>query len=96
MKRITCGLVLLVITTPLWAGENSPPELIRQNPGAYTDNSGQSNPGNFSGAVNPRTGEFYAPAAGGGLTGTRDGRSLVPAGPSGYIDTRSGAFVPAH
>lgn len=96
MNRISGELVLLVITTTLWAGENSPPELIRQNPSAYTDNSGLNNPSNFSGATNPRTGEFYAPAAGGGLTGTRDGRLLVPAGPSGYIDTRSGAFVPAH
>lgn len=48
------------------------------------------------GAVNPATGEFYAPAGGGNLVGTRDGTLYTPAGPSGYINTRTGQFVPAH
>lgn len=48
------------------------------------------------GAVNPVTGEFYAPAGGGNLVGTRDGTLYTPAGPNGYINTRNGQFVPAH
>lgn len=48
------------------------------------------------GAVNPATGEFYAPAGAGNLVGTRDGTLFTPAGPNGYINTRTGQFVPAH
>ena len=48
------------------------------------------------GAVNPATGEFYAPAGGGNLVGTRDGTLYTPAGPNGYINTRNGQFVPLH
>ena len=48
------------------------------------------------GAVNAVTGEFYAPAGGGNLVGTRDGTLFTPAGPSGYINSRTGQFVPAH
>ena len=48
------------------------------------------------GAINPATGEFYAPAGGGNLIGTRDGTLYTPAGPSGYINTRTGQFVPVH
>jgi len=48
------------------------------------------------GAVNPVTGEFYAPAGAGNLVGTRDGTLFTPAGPNGYINTRTGQFVPAH
>ena len=51
---------------------------------------------NSRGAVNPVTGEFYAPAGGGNLVGTRDGTLFTPAGPSGYINSRTGQFVPAH
>ncbi len=96
MKSITIGLAVLAIATATLAGNNSATELVRQNPDAYPGHPNFENPSNFSGATNPRTGEFYAPAAGGALTGTRDGRLLVPAGPNGYIDTRTGAFVPAH
>lgn len=52
------------------------------------------NPPNV-GAINPRTGEFYAPA-GQGYVGTRDGTYYAPAGPSGVIDTRTGQFIPTH
>jgi hypothetical protein len=96
MNSLTIGLAVLAISTATLAGNNHAAELIRQNPGAYPGNPTTAHPGQLSGATNPRTGEFYAPAAGGGLTGTRDGRLLVPAGPNGYIDTRTGAFVPAH
>ena len=54
------------------------------------------NSNNSRGAVNPVTGEFYAPAGGGNLVGTRDGTLYTPAGPSGYINTRTDQFVPAH
>jgi hypothetical protein len=47
------------------------------------------------GAINPRTGEFYAPA-GSGYVGTRDGTYYAPAGPNGVINTRTGEFVPLH
>jgi len=53
-----------------------------------------SHPQMPTGAVDPRTGTFYAPA-GEGLVNTKDGRYLSPAGPNGYIDTRTGEFVPA-
>jgi hypothetical protein len=46
------------------------------------------------GAVDPRTGTYYAPA-GKGLVNTRDGTYLTPAGPNGYIDTRTGEFDPS-
>jgi len=45
------------------------------------------------GAINPHTGEFYAPA-GSGYVGTRDGTYYAPAGPNGVINTRSGDFIP--
>lgn len=51
---------------------------------------------NGAGAVNPVTGEFYAPAGGGNLVGTRDGTLYVPAGPNGMINTRTGEFIPLH
>jgi len=47
------------------------------------------------GAINPVTGEFYAPA-GSGYVNTRDGRYYAPAGPNGVIDTRTGQFIPVH
>ena len=52
--------------------------------------------GTSHGAINPATGEFYAPAGGGNLVGTRDGTLFTPAGSNGYINTRTGQFVPAH
>ena len=60
------------------------------------DDEGRRNTNASHGAVNPVTGEFYAPAGGGNLVGTRDGTLYTPAGPSGYINTRTGQFVPAH
>ncbi|WP_340264904.1 tetratricopeptide repeat protein [Sphingobium mellinum] len=45
------------------------------------------------GAINPRTGEFYAPS-GSGFTSTRDGTYYAPAGPNGVVDTRTGQFIP--
>lgn len=48
-----------------------------------------------SGAVNPFTGEFYAPA-GNGYVSTRTGTFFAPAGPNGVIDTRTGRFVTVH
>jgi len=48
-----------------------------------------------TGAVNPVTGEYYAPS-GRGYVGTRDGTYYAPAGPNGMIDTRSGQFIPVH
>jgi hypothetical protein len=46
------------------------------------------------GKVNPRTGEYYAPA-GSGYVG-RDGIYYAPAGPSGVINTRTGEFIPTN
>jgi len=48
-----------------------------------------------TGAVNPVTGEYYAPA-GRGYVGTRDGTYYAPAGTNGMIDTRTGQFIPVH
>lgn len=48
---------------------------------------------NNNGAINPVTGEYYAPA-GQGYVGTRDGTYYAPAGPNGVIDTRTGKFIP--
>lgn len=48
-----------------------------------------------TGATNPYTGEYYAPA-GQGYVGTRDGTYYAPAGPNGVINTRSGTFIPVH
>jgi hypothetical protein len=46
--------------------------------------------------TNTLTGEVLLPT-GRNFIGTRDGRVYVPAGPNGgLIDTRGGAFVPAH
>lgn len=47
------------------------------------------------GAINPRTGEFYAPA-GDGYVSTRNGTYFTSAGPNGVINTRTGEFVPTH
>lgn len=49
--------------------------------------------GKGNGAINPNTGEFYAPA-GDGYVGTRDGTYYAPAGPSGVTNTRTGQFIP--
>lgn len=95
MKRRMIGLAVLTLSTVTLAGNNTFNEVIRQNPYADNGNPNSGSPNTSSGAINPRTGEFYAPAAGGGLTSSRDGRLLVPAGPGGYTDTRTGAFVPA-
>lgn len=48
-----------------------------------------------TGAINPITGEYYAPS-GSGYVGTRDGTYYAPAGPSGVIDTKTGKFIPVH
>jgi hypothetical protein len=46
--------------------------------------------------INTLTGEVLLPT-GQNFVGTRDGRVYIPAGPNGaLIDTRGGAFVPAH
>lgn len=50
---------------------------------------------NALGAVNPSTGEFYAPA-GQGYVSTRNGTYYTPAGPNGVIDTRTGQFIPTN
>ena len=50
---------------------------------------------NNAGAINPYTGEFYAPA-GDGYVGTKDGTFYAPAGPNGVTNTRTGQFVPVH
>ena len=50
---------------------------------------------NSGGAINPRTGEFYAPA-GNGYVGTRDGTFFAPAGPNGVTNTRTGEFIPVN
>ena len=47
------------------------------------------------GAINPYTGEYYAPS-GSGYVGTRDGTYYAPAGPNGVVNTRTGEFIPAH
>jgi TPR repeat protein len=69
--------------------------IININP-RNSQNSGASTFGTEAGAINPTTGEFYAPAGGGGYVGTRDGRFYAPAGPNGVIDTRTGQFIPVN
>jgi hypothetical protein len=64
--------------------ESGRPVIININPSSSLN----------SGAINPSTGEFYAPAGGGGFVGTRDGRFYAPAGPNGVIDTQTGQFIP--
>lgn len=56
---------------------------------------GRSNVRN-AGAINPYTGEYYSPAAGGGYVGSRDGTYYAPAGGNGVIDTRTGQYIPVH
>ncbi|MDD2581900.1 MAG: hypothetical protein PHR66_07900 [Desulfuromonadaceae bacterium] len=46
-----------------------------------------------TGAINPYTGEFYAPA-GDGYVSTRNGTYYAPAGPNGVVNTRTGEFSP--
>ncbi len=68
----------------------SPREYKRSpSPGLFDD--GRYN----RGAINPRTGEYYAPA-GRGYIGTRDGTYYEPAGPAGVINTRTGEFMPRY
>jgi hypothetical protein len=47
-----------------------------------------------SGAIDTRTGEYFAPAGGGGYIDTGDGRFYAPAGPNGVIDSQTGQFIP--
>lgn len=44
------------------------------------------------GAVNGRTGEYYAPAAQ-GYVNTSDGRYYAPIGPNAVVDTRTGQVI---
>ena len=71
-------------------------EVVAEERKRRHDDEGRRNTNASHGAVNSITGEFYAPAGGGNLVGTRDGTLYTPAGPNGYINSRTGQFVPAH
>jgi len=45
------------------------------------------------GAIDPRTGEYFAPTGDGGYFGTKNGHILAPAGPDQVVDTKSGKVI---
>jgi len=53
----------------------------------------QQQPQEQQGAIDPRTGEYFAPTGDGGYVGTRNGHVMAPAGPDQVVDTRTGKFV---
>jgi len=48
------------------------------------------------GAVNNRTGEYYAPVGLGAYVNVQDGTFYAPAGQHGVIDTRTGRYIPVN
>lgn len=46
------------------------------------------------GAIDPKTGNFYAPTGGGGVVDTKTGHFLTPTGGGGFLDTATGRHHP--
>lgn len=67
--------------------------IVKQRYGPAKPDLGGDSSVNNIGAINVRTGQYYAPA-GAGYVNPQDGTYYAPAGPTGVVDTRTGAFIP--
>jgi len=68
-------------------------EQLSLDHGPVGADQGGSSLHNNAGAIDVRTGQYYAPA-GTGYVNTQNGTYYTPSGPNGVVDTRTGAFIP--
>ncbi|AMK24907.1 tetratricopeptide repeat protein [Sphingobium sp. TKS] len=75
--------------------QHEAPAISEQSAAPLARNNRSASPATApnNGAVDVRTGRYYAPA-GAGYVNTQNGTYYAPAGPNGVIDTRTGAFIP--